>query len=182
LRTWRNIAQQEGVGEIYLGYMQSFEVKEDPIKIGFDVAVDFQPDFYMPLPQKRGNLLHQVLHKLNLKGSPFLNNRVFEYADYVEKAKQIQPPPYKLYPSVTPMWDNTARRKEGAYILNGSTPELYGNWLKHVRQNFKPYSAEENFIFINAWNEWAEGNHLEPCQKWGRAYLEATKRAIESNG
>ena len=42
------------------------------------------------------------------------------------------------------------------------------------------YSEDENFVFINAWNEWAEGNHLEPDVKWGRQYLEATKRAIES--
>jgi len=45
-------------------------------------------------------------------------------------------------------------------------------------QRFTPPSAEENFIFINAWNEWAEGNHLEPCLKWGREYLEATRRAL----
>ena len=46
---------------------------------------------------------------------------------------------------------------------------------------FKPYSAEENFVFINAWNEWAEGNHLEPDMKWGGEYLAATLRAIEED-
>jgi hypothetical protein len=181
LKAWRNIAQQEGIGELYMGYMQSFEVKEDPANMGFDVAIDFQPDFYLPLPQNRGNLVERALHRFKIKESPFLNNRIFEYADYVDKAKKMQSPAYKLFPSVSPMWDNTARRKEGAYILNGSTPVLYGNWLKHVIQQFQPFSAEENFIFINAWNEWAEGNHLEPCQKWGRAYLEATKKALDIN-
>ena len=46
---------------------------------------------------------------------------------------------------------------------------------------FKPSNLEENFIFINAWNEWAEGNHLEPCQKWGLSYLEALKRVIDKH-
>jgi hypothetical protein len=76
------------------------------------------------------------------------------------------------------MWDNTARRKNGATIFRDSTPELYEAWLTHTIRTFQPPSAEEDFIFINAWNEWAEGNHLEPCVQWGRAYLEATKRAI----
>lgn len=44
---------------------------------------------------------------------------------------------------------------------------------------FQPFSEEENLVFINAWNEWAEGNHLEPDQKWGRKYLEVTKEAID---
>jgi hypothetical protein len=50
--------------------------------------------------------------------------------------------------------------------------------LRGVIEKFTPYSPEENLIFINAWNEWAEGNHLEPCQKWGLKYLEATQRAL----
>lgn len=62
--------------------------------------------------------------------------------------------------------------------MDNSSPAVYEEWLQHIADTFKPYSEEENFIFINAWNEWAEGNHLEPCMKWGRAYLEATKRVI----
>ena len=59
-----------------------------------------------------------------------------------------------------------------------STPELFKKWLKDTLVRFKPFSKEENLVFINAWNEWAEGNHLEPDQKWGRRYLEVTKEAI----
>jgi hypothetical protein len=75
------------------------------------------------------------------------------------------------------MWDNTARRAERAVIFDNSTPELYERWLRAAVAAFTPPTPEENLLFINAWNEWAEGNHLEPDQKWGRAYLEATRRA-----
>jgi hypothetical protein len=80
-------------------------------------------------------------------------------------------------------FDNTARRRDGGVILKDSTPESYARWLSSVvRTNgsLKLHKApEEQFIFINAWNEWAEGNHLEPCQKWQRAYLEATRDALK---
>lgn len=67
-----------------------------------------------------------------------------------------------MYPGVTPMWDNTSRRKQKMFILDKSTPEKYGEWLYSVMNKFVPYSKDENFVFVNAWNEWAEGNHLEP--------------------
>ena len=87
---------------------------------------------------------------------------------------------YKIYPSIVPGWDNSPRRRDDpSMILDESTPQLFGNWVEKVINDFKPYSADENFIFINAWNEWAEGNHLEPCQKWGRQYLDVLKKELE---
>jgi lipopolysaccharide biosynthesis protein len=86
---------------------------------------------------------------------------------------------YPRFPCVTPAWDNSARRKDGgATIFHDSTPELYERWLNAVVQRERNDPNSSGIIFINAWNEWAEGNHLEPCQKWGHAYLEATKKAL----
>ena len=64
--------------------------------------------------------------------------------------------------------------------MHGSTPELDGRWLRETVERFVPPGPDENLVFINAWNEWAEGNHLEPCQQWGRAYLEATRAVVDS--
>ncbi len=83
----------------------------------------------------------------------------------------------KLYPSLVPGWDNTSRRGENpTLILEDSTPEYFEHWLSNVKADFTPYSEDENFIFINAWNEWAEGNHLEPDMKFGTQYLESVKK------
>ena len=65
------------------------------------------------------------------------------------------------------MWDNSPRKGRDAFIMTGSTPALYKKLLKGMLDSFEPYSPEENLFFINAWNEWAEGNHLEPDQLWG---------------
>jgi hypothetical protein len=87
---------------------------------------------------------------------------------------------------VCPGWDNSPRRKNGAFILINSSPERYERWLRDVVNlrinSIDPSQASEtsanSLVFINAWNEWAEGNHLEPCQRWGHAYLEATRKAL----
>ena len=65
----------------------------------------------------------------------------------------------------------------GATSITGATPEKYGRWLEETLQRFTPPSPEENLIFTNAWNEWAEGNHLVPDVKWGLRYLEEHARA-----
>ncbi len=177
---WRETARALGVGELYLCRVESaIDEHDEPGLHGFDAAVEFQPDWLnlggLPLRrEKRWN----IARFLRLTDNSFARHVVLDYSDTVERMLRRDAPPYKQFPCVMPMWDNFARRRDSAHIFINSTPELYGRWLTEVIKRFVPYSRDENLIFLNAWNEWGEGTHLEPCQKWGRAYLEATRNAI----
>lgn len=83
---------------------------------------------------------------------------------------------------VFPSWDNTARRGvRGTVILNG-TPENYEFWLSEaIRKTVENYPNRERLLFVNAWNEWAEGCHLEPDRRYGHRFLEATLRAKQGS-
>lgn len=149
------------------------------MEAGFDAAVEFQPHKYKSFSISR--FLNSIGARIYGK---LVVPQVEDYGTYVKselrKNKHVN---YKLYPCVTPMWDNSSRRVGGPfYALKNSTPQKYGRWLKGVLEGFAPYSDSENFVFINAWNEWAEGNHLEPDLKWGRKYLEETKKCIDEYG
>jgi lipopolysaccharide biosynthesis protein len=87
---------------------------------------------------------------------------------------------YRRFLCVTPSWDNTARRANIATIFKNANPSDYQKWLEEVLKREISKRQHPSFVFINAWNEWAEGNHLEPCQKWGHAYLEATLQALQN--
>jgi lipopolysaccharide biosynthesis protein len=181
IKLWRNEARKNGIGELYITYMQAFAHFQSPESLGFDAAIEFQPDFNSVWNK---SFLQKII--LNIKGTLSSlkirnNDFIFEYETLVNKSIQKKAPAYKQFPGITPMWDNSARRATGATIFHGSTPKLYGEWLRHILEKFKPFSKDENFIFINAWNEWAEGNHLEPCKKWGRKYLEETKYALNEH-
>jgi len=182
---WRAEALKNGLPGLYLVNVDVFGKQIDPVSIGFDAAMEFQPEFFgdqVWTTRYYGGLKDKVLNKFGLKKSPFLTDRVFDYDTFVQMQLKNAPVPYKRFRGITPMWDNSPRRKLDAFMLRNSTPTMYGYWLESVIKNFTPYSTEENFIFINAWNEWAEGNHLEPCQRWGDQYLKTTKQVLENSG
>jgi lipopolysaccharide biosynthesis protein len=182
---WREEARNLGVGEIFLCRVESFNGDGtilSPEEIGFDAAVEFQPD-----GRYVGESLYRnkLLQKFNRIGFDFQSygqkNNILSYAQLVNNVlSHYRQSTYKKFPCVTPQWDNSARRKTGATIFCGSTPELYEKWLKTTVERIKFDCPDENIVFINAWNEWGEGNHLEPCQRWGLSYLEATYRALNA--
>jgi glycosyltransferase involved in cell wall biosynthesis len=176
--TWREEARKAGVGELYLVRVESF-AKCDPHEIGFDAAVEFAPDWWNKGPQLTGDsdLLEGAGSELK---SVCDNNFIHTYEGLADSMMSKETPGYKWIRCVTPAWDNWARRHEGASIFLDSTPEKYQHWLAHAVDHANGHlQGEERMVFVNAWNEWAEGNHLEPDQKFGHAYLEATKQALE---
>jgi lipopolysaccharide biosynthesis protein len=194
LSRWRNEAAKEGI-ELYLCRMDAFgEYGEDYLKDGFDAAIDFEPfsvkldEFYKKLFERKVRnkisawyISYKLSGKENRKKILQQLWNEMDYNEYVDFVKRFPKYTYKCFPGLTPMWDNTARRKDKSFSLKNATPQKYKEWLQSDLSKFKPYSLEQNFIFINAWNEWAEGNHLEPCKKWGLQYLEATKNVLESH-
>jgi hypothetical protein len=120
-------------------------------------------------------------HELGLR-----ENTIYDYELLVRNALAAPVPTYPRIPCVCPGWDNSPRRTQNATILVNSAPEIYETWLRELvdRQKARMGSSAssdisaDSLVFINAWNEWAEGNHLEPCMRWGRKYLEATRRAL----
>jgi len=178
--TWNEVCIKAGYNGVYLLKVESLLDRVPPGEIGFDAAVEFQPEWANIPNRVQVDFREKALHKLGIKKSSKYSNRIFEYSGLVEKALHKKPATYKRFPGLTPMWDNTARRTTDAVIFKNSTPEWYGKWLSHIVNHFVPFSENENFIFINAWNEWAEGNHLEPCQRWGKQYLEVTKKVLNA--
>ena len=84
-----------------------------------------------------------------------------------------------VIPIITPNWDHSPRSSYNALIFKGSTPELWKDLVKRTLKMVQQKPESDQIIMIRAWNEWGEGNYLEPDMKWGRGYLEALKEAIE---
>jgi lipopolysaccharide biosynthesis protein len=173
-RLWRDEARAAGVGEIFLCCVEAHsDERVDPASIGFDAAVEFAPDFSI-LANSREMRRYEAARRLPWLGSRSL--AVFDY-ERVMAAMLAKPPPrYTRFPCVTPGFDNSSRRHEPV-ILTKSTPEAYRRWVEHAARHAPRSPGGDSLVFVNAWNEWGEGAHLEPCQRWGRGYLEAHRDA-----
>jgi GT2 family glycosyltransferase len=173
VETWRAYCRDRGIGEIYLAMVQTFDLSHasvSPIDWGFDAAVEFPPHQGGVCPAEPGRVLN-----------PKFNGQVYDYAGTALHYMTRTPPGYRLFRTVMPGWDNTARRQDEAHIFTGSTPGAYQAWLEWVlRQAREQHFGDERLVFVNAWNEWAEGAYLEPDLHWGHAYLQATRDAQDN--
>ncbi len=154
-----------GTGDPYVVRFDTYSSFDDPAATGCDAAAQFFP--------------HGIIengaedHRLDL-GDP--GNTVLPYDEIADLLLALPPPEWTRHECVTPGWDNTPRRGDGhALVIHGSTPEGYERWLRAVVDRAP---ARGGLVFVNAWNEWAEGAHLEPDQRWGDAYLRAHAQAV----
>lgn len=176
---WRSEARRLGVGELFLCNVESFPEDHGIVQqYGLDAAVEFAPD-RLALPSPLGHdRWSRLLRKFHLSSSAAFDNHFVDYTIFAQNMLSKPKPDYRRFCCVTPNWDNTARRHPGALVVQGSTPEAYELWLSTILTRIQECPEPDRVVFLIAWNEWAEGNHLEPCQRWGHGYLEATSRAF----
>lgn len=180
---WREAAAKAGIGDLFLARVESHESYRHPVSphsIGFDAEVEFAPfscsmgKFMFHTPS------YSLLSRIGLVSKGYIENRVTRYDAMVHAMLNRPASEGTRFRCVTPSWDNSARKKD-ALIYHGSTPEKYEAWLhKALGKTLQEQRGDKRIVFVNAWNEWAEGNHLEPDLKWGHAYLEATRRALDA--
>ncbi|MBV5301604.1 MAG: glycoside hydrolase family 99-like domain-containing protein [Methylococcales bacterium] len=170
-KVWREICAANGIPEIYLCIAETFG-SNDPRPYGFNAAVQFPPHGMV------AGLENDNIEDL----AEGYTGKIYDFKNVIQYELARELPTYKQFPGVMLAWDNTARKKKSGNVFINSSPEAYEIWLRGAIDRVKQTLPEdEQFVFINAWNEWAEGTHLEPDQKNGRGYLEATRRALMGN-
>ena len=167
LQIWREYCASMGIPKIHIACAFSHG-NWDYRQYGFDAGVEFPPH----------NMVEQNLAP-KMKFYEEFEGYVFDFKDVAELyLGREYSAEFSGYRCVFPSWDNSARRGRIASPGLNGTPENYEYWLaQSIRRTKEDFPYQERFVFINAWNEWAEGCHLEPCRRYGRQFLEATLTA-----
>jgi len=168
VRDWRDYCRSIGLGEIHLCAALTHG-NESYVKFGFDSGVEFPPHNL----REQGNINHLISFFNKFKGS------VLQYAAIAQDYLGRSYPEVNVFKTVFPSWDNTARTNDRAVVVLNGTPDNYEYWLSETINSVKQSNVKDQIIFINAWNEWAEGCHLEPDRKFSNGFLLATLNATQ---
>jgi hypothetical protein len=137
-------------------------------RFGFDSGVEFPPHNL-----RCDNINLEIRFHRSFKGS------VFQYEDVAQQFLSRNYQGSRVFKTVFPSWDNTARTRDRAIVVLNGIPDNYEYWLSSTLETSLQNGVGE-FVFINAWNEWAEGCHIEPDHLFGHGFLEATLNAKQA--
>lgn len=173
LNFWNILSKQNGLKGIF--FVKTLNIFPIPNVTGFDASIEFEPHYTMA-HGNCPNLWHTI--DANDKKMAVLNyDRVWSCI----VNRKIKKNGNKIFPGAFIDWDNSARKGSEGAIFTGAHPMKFYRYLsKQIQRAINYYESE--FLFINAWNEWAEGTYLEPDKKYGFQYLESVKKALNNNG
>lgn len=174
--TWNELAREHHLeGFEFFGFSFHAEEYHEIIARGFShVTYDCVMEML-----KTSSLLSNVAKRI-WRSLTKIPNKVYDYQQYVDYAVDHFDFSQSMYPCLNPNFDHSPRSANRGFILHHSTPQKWGRFCSRVFDQSAGRPHEENLVFIKAWNEWGEGNYLEPDLKYGKAYLEALKEAYHT--
>jgi len=165
---FRAMAERAGLKGLHLIGVTPQKVWE-PEHYGFDALV------IQRMPALNGSVPWRYpITKLRTK---LANKRltVVRYKDHVRRLITPHASKAQYYPCLLPNWDNTPRSGMNGLVFEGSTPDLFKQHVRDALLHVRSKPPEHRFVFLKSWNEWAEGNHLEPDLRFGRGFLEVLR-------
>lgn len=189
---WQTRAKEYDLDGIYFIAMKQFEFHNPACLKYFDGIIQFQPfeamysmknrrKIYMKLlrrcvPREVNKIIEELLFHYNKKyGSPTFYDYDKVWNKIIINTRNAD---NRTYPGAFVDWDNTARYGRRATIFKGANPERFEFWMRQLFAATVDNPGRDPVVFINAWNEWAEGTYLEPDERFGYAYLEAIKNSL----
>lgn len=169
--SWRRVARDEGVGELAI-MASSF-----PWHARHDLRAEPAIDGIVQFPPHRGFRGTVRIRPEQMLNTAF-EGRIDDYGQTLAHLDSLDYGHDRVIPGVFPAWDNTARRRSRSHIFVNSDPVQFEHWLRHAITKALNDPRADGLVFINAWNEWAEGAHLEPCRWYGHAHLAACRTAL----
>ena len=170
VESWRTYVKSHGISDLYVVAARSFDVS-NLRDYGLDGAVEFPP--------------HQTFAKESTENykvvNPDFKGTILDYRELAERFGRQEWRDLPTFKTVFPSWDNEARKPGWGTIFTGSDPMSYATWLEDACSVTVRRRPEERLLFINAWNEWAEGAYLEPDRKFGYGYLHATSTILRKH-
>ena len=177
MNQWNSLAQKEGLNGFYfVGQTYDSPDIDKILSLGMDACNIIHLWDCFP---KYGFIMRKIVNswrKITKKPNIMPYNRVISHLVTDRERDR------KIIPTIIPNWDHTPRSGwQGGTVIYGSTPQLFKKHVCQVLDVIKNKPEEERLVFLKSWNEWGEGNYMEPDKKWGKGYLHALHEAINEN-
>jgi lipopolysaccharide biosynthesis protein len=191
---WRELAHKAGYPGLYfVGVSDAYDQHTDryrlPMLEPFDAVTLLGPQDYIATRGAREKWgLKRRLKERNLgrfnrfRPKSWAYPTRIDFADVVEHAFEDMPEGERFLPAVLSGWDNTPRSSERGVVYENSTPELFERYMAKAVERLRDHPKDKRIVFVKAWNEWAEGNIIEPDAVHGHGFLDAIRKAVASDG
>ncbi len=172
LACWNDLARKSGLPGIYfIAHLNRGNLRAEMfIGKGFDAATT-------NLSVTTLKLRNPVWVRACVKAGLHVPT-IFPYRTFTSDPIFSTPLLHYQHAMIFPNWDDTPRRRDRGFVLTGSTPEAFRRHVREVLATTTVQTPQRRLIFIRSWNEWAEGNYMEPDQRYGRRYLEVLQEEV----